>query len=235
MGKEYAEIELDGGAVPYRLRRHPRRRRLTLLVDEQGVLEVRAPQRCTRRRVEAFLLTQGPWIVQRLRQARRDRPPLADGLLLPYLDETLTLRLHTGSREGVRREGSLLYLTHRSGAPEERLAELLKNWYRRRARTELAFRLQRRSRALGLPFRRVSVRDQKSRWGSYSSATGTVSLNWRLMLVPEALADYVLVHELAHVRHPNHAPAFWALVARHVPRYELYRDRLRSFRAPFQG
>jgi predicted metal-dependent hydrolase len=93
---------------------------------------------------------------------------------------------------------------------------------RRRARRLLTELAEREAPGLGVSFERIAIRDQKTRWGSCSSR-GTLSFNWRLVLAPPAVADYVVVHELCHLREPNHSRSFWRLVARARPGYPQQR------------
>jgi predicted metal-dependent hydrolase len=92
----------------------------------------------------------------------------------------------------------------------------LRAWYAREAERELGARARALAARLGLSFRKVAVRDQKRRWGSCSTS-GTISFNWRLMLMPEEVADYLVAHEVAHVAEPDHSARFWAKVAEACP------------------
>lgn len=102
----------------------------------------------------------------------------------------------------------------------------LERWYRRRARLEIAPRLDRASARAGTPYRDLTIRAQRTRWAS-CSATGRMSFNWRLLLAPESVLDYVVWHEVCHLQVLDHSPRFWALVARHWPRYAEDREWLR--------
>jgi len=102
----------------------------------------------------------------------------------------------------------------------------LRRWLLRQGHIHLLPRLAAASHGCGLPYTRSTVRLARSRWGSCSRA-GVISLNARLLLLPPATVDYVLVHELCHTREPNHSPAFWRLVARHCPTYSAHRRELR--------
>lgn len=108
--------------------------------------------------------------------------------------------------------------------PAEAIAAL-----RRRALAELPARLHTLAAGVGLAASRVSIRNQRSRWGS-CSAKGHICLNWRLVLIPDEVRDYVLIHELMHLRRLNHSPAFWRLVAEACPDYEASRRWLRENR-----
>jgi predicted metal-dependent hydrolase len=116
----------------------------------------------------------------------------------------------------------VVYSRHDLHKVESRL-----KWYRRKAKEELSQRLEALAKLHDMQYERVSVRDQKSRWGSCSSR-GTISLNWRLVLAPEPVCHYVILHELAHTRHMNHSSDFWNLVGSMVPDYQSARTWLRE-------
>ena len=171
----------------------------------------------------------------------RLRPPLVSGSELALLDERLRLRVRLDAQLSlfeppgeeprrrlgrVERRGGELEVVVRA-AEQSAVRRLLEAWFRDRAMELLPLRLAPLAEALDVSYSRVSVRAQRTRWGSCSSR-GTISLNWRLVLLPPRLCDYVLVHELAHLREMNHGPRFWALVARLVPDY---RERRRSLEA----
>ena len=118
---------------------------------------------------------------------------------------------------------------HRSGdvlrVPADDPAAI-ERWLRRAARDEITPRAHRAAAALGVEVARVTIRDPRTRWGSCSS-TGSLSFSWRLVLAPEEVLDYVVWHEVCHLREMNHSPRYWALVARHCPGYEEPRRWLR--------
>ena len=99
---------------------------------------------------------------------------------------------------------------------------------RRAARELVGMIVDDEAAALSVSFRRVEIRDQRTRWGS-CSARGTLSFNWRLVLAPFEVLDYVVVHELCHLRAPNHSPRFWQLVGSRRPQWRLHREWLRDF------
>jgi len=92
--------------------------------------------------------------------------------------------------------------------------------YREEARRDFTARAERFCNEMGAHYGQLQIRNQKTRWGSYSPRTGTLSLNFRLLMAPPGVIDYVIVHELAHEEHPNHGPRFWRLVAEYVPAYQ---------------
>ena len=224
--------------ISYVFKRVPRRRDVHILVDDEGTLEVRAPWRFSLSKARALLRENGDWVLQTLdsvQQRLAQRPRLTTGARLPLLDESLRLDVRPQAqidlfdraqprRGRVERRGTLLRVIAASLGDGE-LRALIERWYRHEAATYLAGRIEHYAPRLGVHPSRVTIRGQRSRWGS-CSGKGTVSLNWRLMMVPGALADYVVVHELCHLRHMNHSPHFWAMVACVIPDHRQRRHRL---------
>jgi predicted metal-dependent hydrolase len=147
-----------------------------------------------------------------------------DGALLPYLGTTLILRTAAAGRARVeRRNDDLWAFTPGSGGEEVQRAVVA--WYKRMARDHLKARAEALASAAGLEMPRVFLSSALTRWGSCNSKR-EVRLAWRLVKAPEAMIDYVVCHELAHLRHMNHSAAFWAEVGRQCPDYKSLRDRL---------
>ncbi len=220
-------LTVAGRPLDYVLARVPRRRHIQVRVADDGTVWLRVPWHCPRPLAEAVLLDHGEWVWRTRATLEARRPlPLADHRPMPLLDETLHLRLLGRPRYRVLREGG--WLTVRG--PDLGDAEVrprLEHWYRRRARDHLAARMAHYAREMGLACPRLTLRDPRTRWGSCSSR-GNVNLSWRLVLLPGAFADYVVVHELAHLRQMNHSPAFWREVATVMPDYEARRRALRE-------
>jgi predicted metal-dependent hydrolase len=184
-------------------------------------VQVTLPRRAALREAAAAVAELEPWIARRLVEVQRARAQVAlRGDAIPYLGATLRLVPEPGRRRVHRRGDALLI-------PEDDAAGAVERWLRRAAREEIAPRAHRAAGELGGRVTRVSVRDQRTRWGSCSS-TGALSFSWRLVLAPEAVLDYVVWHEVCHLREMSHAPRFWALVARHCPGYEEPRRWLRE-------
>jgi len=143
------------------------------------------------------------------------------GDTVPYLGRALRLRPEPG-RTRVHRRGDVLLVP-----PGEAARPALERWYRRQARAEVQPRLDAAARAVGRPYTRLSIRDQRTRWGS-CAAGGAISINWRLLLAPEEVLEYVVRHEACHLAVMNHSPRFWELMARVMPGYEAPRRWLRE-------
>lgn len=206
--------------IPYTVRRSTRARHARVDVSADGV-EVVVPRRMALRRVPALVEEKRPWIERTLRRyehAARARPVLEDGGTVPYLGRSLTLRVRVQPgrvRPHVRLEGDCLQVAVGAAGPEA-LRSALERWYRRRAEQEIAERLDATVERAGARYQRLAIRNQRTRWASCSSS-GAMSFNWRLLLAPEAVLDYVVEHEVAHLEVPDHSPRFWALLAERCP------------------
>jgi predicted metal-dependent hydrolase len=139
---------------------------------------------------------------------------------VPYLGRALELVPEPGRTRVHRQDDTLLVPTGR-----DRLAAL-ERFYRRAARVEIGFKLDHACQVTGNSYSKLTIRNQRTRWASCSS-TGTMSFNWRLLLAPEPVLDYVVWHEVCHLQVMDHSRRFWALVARYCPDHREYSRWLR--------
>jgi predicted metal-dependent hydrolase len=207
-------------SVPYRIRRSDRARHARILIGGDGV-EVVVPRRFPLRQVEPFVEEKRPWIertLRRLRESEAEYPParLEDGGELPYLGERLALTVRIESERArphvVRRADALRVALPRGGS----LRDALEGWYRRRAREEVSARLDAAVARAGVSYTSLQIRGQRTRWASCSSS-GAMSFNWRLLLAPAEILDYVIEHEVAHLEVHDHSRRFWDLLAARCP------------------
>lgn len=217
-----------------RLVRHPRARQYVLRVLADGTPRVTIPRWGSKREALAFLDAQREWVVrQRARQAERGRvaPPREWGAGHQILlgGRLITLRRGSAGRCGVLAEDDALIVTPRDRDGDD-LRPVAAAWLLGRARRLLPARLLALAGQFDLTVTRVSVRNQRARWGSCATG-GRISLNWRLIQTPDDVRDYVLIHELMHLRQPNHSARFWALVATACPGHEASRRWLRTHEA----
>jgi predicted metal-dependent hydrolase len=209
-------------SLEYTVRRSPRARRVRVTVDPHSGVEVVLPKRAAAREAAAAIEELRPWIERRLAEAEQVNAQIAArGNTVPYLGTSLRLVPEPG-RTRVHRRGDAL---HVPAAPAQRRAAL-ERWYRRAARAEIGPRLDRATQALGRRYTALTIRGQRTRWGSCSTS-GAMSFNWRLLLAPEEVLDYVVWHEACHLVVMDHSPRFWALVAEHCPDYAEPRRWLR--------
>lgn len=210
----------SSGEIAYTVRRSSRARRVRVNVHAHAHVEVVLPTRAPERAAAAAISELRPWIERRLEEARDALAQVAARAgTLPYLGESLTLVPEPG-RMRVHRAGDELLVP--GGDPRA----AIERWYRRAAREEIAPRLDRATRLSGTRYRGLSIRAQRTRWAS-CSAGGAMSFNWRLLLAPERVLDYVVWHEVCHLRVLDHSPRFWALLEDYWPGYREDRDWLR--------
>ncbi|NJD23934.1 MAG: M48 family metallopeptidase [Betaproteobacteria bacterium] len=216
-------IALGGREIAYRLRRS-RRRSIGLTIDRQG-LRVGAPLSTGIGDIETLIRRHGNWVLGKL-DSWRERPPapalaVADGTTISAFGAALTLAIRPARRSGWRIVGDSLHLAVSAArSPAEALAAAL----RAHARSVLAGRLAVYAGRLGVPTPPLRLSSARTRWGSCSPRG--VSLNWRLVFLPLPVADYVVAHEVAHLREMNHSPRFWSVVEQLCPDWRARRNEL---------
>ena len=228
-------IALSGELHEYQLRR-ARRRTIGFQIDDRG-LTVSAPRWVSLRDIEAAILEKERWIRSRLEQWRqwraKRRLPLvhfADGGQLPYLGTVITLRLGADLRAselGPGPAGDELRLALPPEAAEAQIRDAVQTWLKEQARRVIGERLAQLSARNGVSYAAWALSSARSQWGS-CGADGRIRLNWRLIHFALPVIDYVVAHELAHVKELNHGPEFWAQVGRLLPGFEAARDHIRN-------
>jgi predicted metal-dependent hydrolase len=224
-------IALGDRIVPYVLRR-ARRRTIGLSIDHRG-LRVGAPSRSSLREVESLILRHGEWVVQKLDEWRSRRRPdllrIVDGVQLPMLGAPLSVRVAIGANRVVWSAEEMPALTLCLRSPDD-AGRVLEKALRERARELFLARLAHYAALLGVAMPRLTLSAARTRWGSCSLKTG-VRLNWRLIHFPLPVIDYVVAHELAHLREMNHSHRFWSIVEHLYPDYRAARDELKTLAA----
>ena len=226
VSRDLHRLELGAECLDYVLVRRRGRRGVGLRVDATG-LTVNAPSTMPLARIEALVRESERWILRKVAEwsARRVAPlEWVDGVPLPFLGGTLALRLAAGGRSSVERFEDELRVRVRKGGETE-VKRCVIRWYKRAALEHLGQRVADLSRAAGLAPPRLALSGALARWGSCNTRR-EVRLAWRLVKAPRELVDYVICHELAHLRHMNHSRAFWAEVERLCPDYRRLRDEL---------
>ena len=206
----------------YTLRRSPRARRVRVSVESDGAVQVTLPKRAPLRAADEAVRELAPWIERRRRALARAAAEVARTPgTVPYLDGELTLVAQAG-RTRVHRRGDMLLV------PESGRTEALERWYRRAARAEIGPRLDAAVARAGTAYSGLTIRGQRTRWASCSS-TGAMSFNWRLLLAPEAVLEYVIEHEVCHLEVMDHSPRFWRLLESRVPDWRDHSRWLRRY------
>ena len=188
-------------------------------------LEVVLPRGVPMREALAFVRREERWVLAalaKLQQQADAAVPLRDGSALPYLGMSLTLVVSHGARSTIRRVGGELHVCVADGMAPDCALEA---WYRADARRVMGERVDAHAATLDVAYGRITIKDTRSRWGSCSSK-GNLNFSWRLLLAPYAVMDYVVAHEVAHLRELNHSPRFWTAVATLCPDYRTHRTWL---------
>lgn len=221
-------IHLGEQEIAYLLKRS-RRRSVALRVDAQG-LTVQAPIRASQKWLDTILREKSGWVIAKLLQMREHALPKLvwqDDMRLLFLGEELRITLLTGvSQAAFLCDGELMV-----GMPAEYESTLLEkmvtDWYRTQAMTCFRERLAVYADKLGLSVPVMKLSNATTRWGS-CSVRGELRLSWRLIKAPLAQIDYVVAHELAHLRHLDHSAAFWRVVDSVYPGYQSAQKALRN-------
>ena len=224
---------LQGVTVAYRFERS-RRRSIGFTVGPEGLV-VRAPSWVALREVDAAVQEKAGWILAKLRQAREKTQQLAlpaqawtHGADLPYLGGTVRLCVVArGQAADVPAGVTPLPLSLPPGASATQVREAAEAWFKKKARALFEERLLHFAPQLGVQHQRLSLSSARTRWGS-ARTDGHIRLNWRLIHLPLAQIDYVVVHELAHLRVMDHSPRFWDTVGAVMPDYRERRQQLRG-------
>ena len=217
----------DAVGVPARLSVNPRARRLSIRIDGRaGEAVLIAPSERKLGDVVAFARTKAGWMRERL-DARPQGTPLEPGAVVDLLGRPT--RLATTGGAGAARliedsEGPLIL----SGGEGEAYARRVENLFKRVARETLQARTDVHLRALGLRPVKMSIADPKSRWGSCSPHNRTIRYSWRVIMAPPVVIDYLAAHEVAHLVHADHSPAYWSVVQRLVGDHRPHRKWLRD-------
>ncbi len=248
-----AVARLRSGPVDYTLRRSPRSRGLRVVIHPDRGVVVTVPAAGRRgwadpeRHIQAFLIEREPWLLRHIERQATERAELAarggltDGATIRFRGEMHRLRL-VPARPGIRRS-----TVERSGGDEEdelivrvapadrrSIGAVLEAWLKPRARSAIQREILRHAPALGVDPTGLSIRDQRTRWGS-ASRQRRLSFSWRLILAPPEALETVVIHELAHLRVFGHGPKFWAVVAAQRPDHKTWRRWLRDHSTELHG
>jgi len=224
------ETVLEGMRVSYLFQR-ARRRSIGFVVGPDG-LEVRAPKWVTLKEVELGLQERGEWVLRKWAEVQERQKNIrhiewSDGASLDYLGSAIHLRLSPEVGRSELHSGGELKLALPLNAEASQIRDAVQAWLMREARVLFELRLNFFAPQMGVQWRKLSLSNAGSRWGS-ARIDGAIRLNWRLIhLKPEAI-DYVVVHELAHLREMNHSPAFWKVVAEVLPDHVERRKALQK-------
>ncbi|MFL5721286.1 MAG: M48 family metallopeptidase [Chloroflexota bacterium] len=244
---------LPGGPLPYTLRRSPRSRGMRVVIhpDRGVVVTIPAPGRRgwsdPERHISSFLAEREPWLRRHLERMAEERAVIAargglrDGATVRFRGELHVLRVVPAAagrrRSSVERIGGVdadELVVHLAPHDRRPLAGVLEAWLRPRARAAIDTEIRRHATALAVSPAAITVRDQRTRWGS-ASRTGRLAFSWRLILAPPEALETVVVHELAHLRVFGHGARFWDVVASRRPDHKVWRRWLHDHATELHG
>ena len=231
---ETSAITWGDTRLPYAIRRSARRKKtVAVTVDPSGGVLLVAPENFSTSRLDAVVRQKAAWIVRRLRHVQSHDPPSAprefvSGETVLYLGRHYRLKVHPTGTGQAKLRGGWLHVPAPAGAQQAvHVRTALVSWFRRHAAERLPERVEAWRSKAGVEMPRVVIADQQKRWGSCDRG-GTIRLNWRIIQAPMRLVDYIVVHELVHLRHRGHGRDYWQALGRVMPDYERRREDLRQ-------
>lgn len=225
---------IDDMRMPYVLLRSAKRKRIiSFSIDTQEQIRILAPMRTRFELIENTLQKRGAWLRNALDYQRKKRAAkrknFNSGEEVLYLGKAhrLVITVDTEKKQGCELQGETLVINFHEAATEDDIKLEMMLWYKRQARDYFKERADFWCQEMGLHYRKLIVSNPRRLWGS-CTGQNIVRLNWRLILAPTEIVDYVVVHELAHIKHKNHARQFWKYVERYIPDWRTRRLHLRK-------
>lgn len=216
--------------IDYSVRISNRAKHLQIKINNSGMVEVILPAGMSRKNIDIFIKENNVWIKKTKEKILKNQSPLdkkilPDSIIFPAKDEVWVVKynINTDLYTSLSESNKLLIV---QSANQAAARLTLQNWLSLKASAYLAPELDQLSNILGIEFKKICIRAQKTRWGSCSSR-GTISLNRSLMFLDKKLIQYLMLHELCHIRFMNHSPKYWQLVESFQPKYKYYEKKLR--------
>ena len=237
MTQEHGQVRFGTSLISYRIERSPRRRTVTISVDASGVL-LKAPADTPTSQLSELVRAKGPWILRwsvKFDALRPTPPPMefVSGETCSYLGRHYRLKVERvpgPETPHATLRGAFLVVQVPRQLPDAERREYIRRavitWYRKRASRRLPERVMLYAQRAGVDCPPVLIRDQQKRWGSCSTK-GELRFNWRIIMAPMSLVDYVVAHEVCHLKVRDHSADFWKLLGTILPDFEERRTRLR--------
>ncbi|KPV43178.1 M48 family metallopeptidase [Alicyclobacillus ferrooxydans] len=225
-------------SIDYHLSHSPSKKDVTIAVEWHTGVSVVAPENITHERIDTVLRGKAPWILRRLAEFEEIKPQLThrefiSGEKFPYLGRQYRLKVLTvddaSETKLTFQNGRFTATVPKSSLPswrEEHLRQAFRVWYIEHGTAKVQQRMKLFAPRLGLEPSKVVVKDQQARWGSCTK-NGTININWRILMAPMRIVDYVVVHELGHMIHADHSSDFWTVVSSVMPDYDERKEWLR--------
>ena len=226
-------IVLDGTRIAYGIRKSHRAKNIRMTFEDAYHLEVTLPYQCRLQEAENALLEHKNWILRKIKesQTKRKIPPpflLTDGAQLPVLDKTYPLSLSVQNQKRARWnfQHNTLSITAPQLIPSI-ISRGVVHWYRTMAHLFLEDRVPFWARKINVSPKNIRIKNQHTLWGSCSKRAN-LNFNWRILLLSKQAADYLIIHELSHLKELNHSPSFWLLVQKFCPEFKAFKAELKQ-------
>ncbi|MDA9109432.1 M48 family metallopeptidase [Woeseiaceae bacterium] len=222
---------MEGFDFQVEILRTKRKKSASIQLNE-GLVKVLVPKSLSDKRIRDLILKRSSWIQTKLKEQSKRLPitprEYVSGECFPYLGKNYRLKVVYGENLSVKMKNGYLVVTLISDMDQQEVVRLqLEKWYQEHAETRLKEKTKRLAKIVGVNPSSVSVKTYKSRWGSCSHK-GEIIYNWKIILAPHRIVDYVVVHELCHLLEHNHSPKYWRQVERHTPDWKNCRNWLKS-------
>ncbi len=238
MSTKNYEIQLDGHIVPYSVRISNRAKFMRLVISRDRGLEIVTPKKISPSKAKGLLKDHSVWILNKIKiiyeiaECNQFRP-IVEGNRILFLGKKWSLRCDESlNPKGIFLENKTIYLNFTSlnqlDNPQAVIRKLLTGWYKNQAKEIIHHGVEYYSKKMGVQFNKITIKNQKTRWGSCSSLKN-LNFNWRLIMAPPEVLDYIIIHELAHLKELNHSAKFWRLVQSVCPDYHNQESWLKNY------
>jgi predicted metal-dependent hydrolase len=222
---------IDSNGIVAEIKRTNRTKSATITVEEGKVCVV-VPHQLESERITKLIKDKNRWIKEKITLHREAQPKgtkqFVSGESFSYLGRNYRLKVHRGNYQPIKLINGRFSITLRAGADNpDLIQDSLLSWYKQHAELKFNEKAKRYSKMMGVKFNSVGLKDYKSRWGS-CSVEGDITFNWKIIMAPNRIVDYVVLHELCHLIHHDHSPKFWREVERIMPNYAECKDWLKQ-------
>lgn len=220
-------------AFDYKIICTPRRRTASVQVSPQNKVSVIVPDNLPQVKIDDIIRRKTPWIIKKIKTNEAVQHPIkpkeyVNGEAFSYLGRNYRLKIKEGSRQSVEFKNGRFYVYVPADEKdrEKVIKTALNDWYRSHAKEKLYARASAYADRVGVSFKNIRVKKLKSRWGSCTKA-GNINFNWRIIMAPMSIVDYVVVHELCHLKYHDHSKEFWKLLGQIFTDYRERKEWLR--------
>lgn len=216
----------------YTIKKSARAKNMSLRIDQEGQVSVTIPKRVNEKSAHAFVEKKSDWIILHLEKIP-DRPTFdfITGEKLPYLGEKIKLYIRQKdikhAKANIVGDSIIVFINNEDSSSKKLIKEAITKCYKKNFREIVTEGVDEYNKHYNFKYNRIALKDNKTNWGSCSSK-GNLNFNWRLIMAPMEILDYVVIHEVCHLKEQNHAEGFWKLVEEQCPDYKVKRKWLKK-------